>query len=343
MKKIATLALSASLTLAAAEASAFTQPTHKRIVKDAVTYMANNADTTQYNKLAAAALASGYSMEQFAEVLGQGAYDVDDFADTFLCGAVTGDCVQAPVWGAGASIVKYTSYWHFQNHTRGGDVHGNDLGGYNYDLLTVWGAIDNMAATWLVGDHLDDGKGGMTGWCFWWSCAEDSEYNSYGVTERNYRQGSSSSKGHYDDFEDAAFQPIDNLGQHWFNQFWSQPTAQTLGFVLHTTDLLQPHHTWTTSDKNHSGWEGWVEDNYTGLELNADAKVTDALSSYTAPAAGQQDIRGLLTQGGAISYSQGGIVLNSTAHADRSEVANVVIPHAIAMTVHILNHAASRF
>lgn len=339
MKKLTALTLSAGLAFAAVEASAFTQPTHKRIVEDAVTYMASHADTTEYNKLAAAAQAAGYTMQQFAEVLGQGAYDVDDFADTFLCGATTGSCVEAPVWGAGSGIVKYTSYWHFQNHTRGGDAHGNDLGGYNYDLLTVWGAIDNMAATWLVGDYLDDGNGGMSGW--WWR--DSSKYNTYGITEANYRHEGSSSKSMYDDFEEMPFQPIDNLGQHWFNQFWNQPTAQTLGFVLHTTDLLQPHHTWTTSDKNHSGWEGWVEDNYTGLELNADAKVTAAMASYTAPAAGQTDIRPLLTQGGAISYSQGGVVLNSTAHADRSEVANVVIPHAIAMTVHILNHAASRF
>jgi hypothetical protein len=65
----------------------------------------------------------------------------------------------------------------------------------------------------------------MTGW--WGS--EDSEYNSYGITEANYRLDTYSSKSHYDDFEDSAFQPIDNLGQYWYNQFLAQPTAQTLG------------------------------------------------------------------------------------------------------------------
>jgi hypothetical protein len=49
------------------------------------------------------------------------------------------------------------------------------------------------------------------------------------------------------------------------------------------------------------------------------------------------------TEGGSISYSQGGVVLSSTSEADRIDVANVVIPHAIAMTVHVLNHAADRF
>ncbi|MAY15108.1 phospholipase [Thalassolituus sp. UBA2009] len=343
MKPVLLTTLGVALLGSSLNAAAFSQPTHKRIVQDAVSYMAAHADTTEYNKLAAAAQAAGYTMEQFAEVLGQGAYDVDDFADTFICGAVSGDCVEAPVWGAGSSIAKYTSYWHFQNHTRGADAHGNDLGGYNYDLLTVWGDVDNMAATWLKGDHLDDGPGGMTGWCYWWSCNEDSEYNTYGVTEANYRQGSSSSKSMYEDFETMPFQPIDNLGQHWYNEFWNQPTVQTLGFVLHTTDLLQPHHTWTTSSLNHAGWETWVEDNYSALQLNNDALVSAALNSFTPVAAGQHDIRALLTQGGAVSYGQGGIVLSSTADADREQIAEIVIPHAIAMTVHILNHAANRF
>jgi hypothetical protein len=339
MTRLITIGLAAAMAATAFNANAFTQPTHKRIVKDAVAYMAAHPSTTAYAKLAAAAQAAGYSMEQFAEVLGQAAYDVDDFADTFICGAITGDCVEAPVWGLGSSIVKYTSYWHFQNHTRGKDVHGNDLGGYNYDLLTVWGSVDNMAATWLKGDHLDDGKGGMTGW---WG-AEDSEYNTYGVTEAHYRQGSNSSKNMYKDFETMPFQPIDNLGQYWYSQFQAQPTVQSLGFVLHTTDLLQPHHTWTTSDLNHSGWESWVEDNYSALGLNNDALVTSAMSDFTPVAASSTDIRPLLTQGGDISYSQGGIVLSSTGAADRTQVAKIVIPHAIAMTVHVLNHAANRF
>ena len=326
----------------AAQASAFQQITHKRIAKDAVAYMEANPSTTNFAKLKAAVNAAGYTVDQFAEVIGQGAYDVDDFRDTYLCGAVTGDCVYAPVFNAGASIVQYTSYWHFQNHTRGFDVHGNDLGGYNYDLLTVWGDIDNLAATWLYGDHLDDGRGGMTGWCFWWSCNEDSEYNTYGITERNYRQGSYSNKGMYDDFEEIPFQPIDNLANYWYNQFLARPTAQTLGFTLHSTDLLQPHHVWTTSALNHAGWEGWVADYYDSLNLNDFAAVTQALNSFTPLNPASNDIRPLLTQGGALAYSNGGIVLSSTDHGDRVQVARVVIPHAIAMVVHVLNHAAER-
>lgn len=328
--------------LVASHASAFTQETHKRIVIDAVNYMKAHPTTTQYARLAGAAQRAGYTVEQFAQVLGQGAYDVDDFADTFICGAVTGDCQQAPVWGAGASLVKYTSYWHFQNHTRGNDAHGNDIGGYNYSQLTVKGAIDDMAASWLVNDHLDDGPGGMKG-SMSWLWGESSKYNSYGVTEANYRQGSYSTKDQYADFQNIPWQPIDNLGQYWYSQFWARPTAQTLGFVLHTTDLLQPHHTWTTSDLNHSGWESWVRDYYDSEKLNEDALITAALRDFTPLNTASSEIRPLLTQGGNYSYSVGGIVLNSTAHGDRVTVGRQVVPHSIAMVVRVLDHAATRF
>ncbi len=333
------VSLTAGALLCSAQANAWSQETHKRIVQDAIRYMEANPSTTQYARLKQVASASGISMTRLADILGQGAYDVDDFEDTYLCGAISGDCQLAPVWGAGASIVKYTSYWHFQNHTQGSDAHGNDFGGYNYAKLTVWGTIDTMAATWLYGDHLDDGKGGMKGWFN----RDNSKYNSYDVTEKNYRLNGYSTKSMYADFEKAAFQPIDNLGQYWYNQFLSRPTAQTLGFVLHTTDLLQPHHTWTTSDLNHSGWESWVRDYYDRENLNDLTLVGEAMNYFTPVHSDVTDIRPLLTQGGAFSYSVGGMVLSSQDHYDRVQVARQTIPHAIAMVVHILNHAAMRF
>ncbi|HEX4869861.1 MAG TPA: hypothetical protein VFV15_03940, partial [Moraxellaceae bacterium] len=135
---------------------------------------------------------------------------------------------------------------------------------------------------------------------------------------------------------------IDNLGQYWFSQFLAAPTVQKLGFVLHTTDLLQPHHTWTTLDLNHSGWESWVNDNYYSLGLNNHALVSAALNNFTPLAATATDIRPLLTQGGAISYAQGGIVLSSTDDADRVRIARTMVPNAIAMAVRVLNRAAER-
>jgi hypothetical protein len=340
MKNAAVACLTASLLLGAAtDASAWSQETHRRIAIDAVNYMKANPTTTNYAKLLNGATKAGLTIDQFAAALGQGAYDVDDFADTYICGATTGDCQLAPVWGLGAGIVKYTSYWHFQNHTQGADAHGNDIGGYNYAKLTVWGDIDNMAATWLYGDYLDDGSGNLTGW-FW---SDNSKYNAYDKTERNYRLGGYSTRSMYADFEKIPFQPIDNLGQYWFQQFLAAPTVQKLGFVLHTTDLLQPHHTWTTSALNHSGWETWVNDNYYTYQLNDAARVTAALNSFTPMATTATDIRPLLTQGGRVSYTQGGIVLSSTDANDRLNTARVMIPHAIAMTVRILNRAAERF
>ncbi len=337
MKTVLTAASLTLAFLASTPAQAWQQETHRQIVLDAVNYMKSNPSTTNYNKLVAGVTRAGYTIDQFASALGQGAYDVDDFADTYICGATTGDCQLAPVWGAGASIVKYTSYWHFQNHTSGKDVHGNPFGGYNYAKLGMAGDIDNLAAGWLYGDYLDDGSGGLKGWF-----GDSSKYNSYGMTEAHYRFGGVSSNSQYADFETMPFQPIDNLGQYWWQQFLAQPTAQSLGFVMHTTDLLQPHHTWATSAHNHSSWEQWVLDNYKTQNLNDPALVRAALADFTALAPTAVDIRGLLTQGGTYSYANGGIVLSSTDQADRARVAKMMVPHSIAMVVHILNRAAER-
>ncbi len=300
--------LAAALLVAglSSNAQAFSQQTHKRIVLDAIAYMQQNQNSTAYAKLQQYAQQNNMTIEALAELLGQAAYDVDDFEDTFFCGAMTGSCVQAPVWGTAQSIVKYTSYWHFQNHTQGADAHGNDFGGYNYEKLTVWGDIDNMAATWLQGDYLDDGYGGAKGWF-----GDSSKYNTYGLTEAHYRIDSYSHYGMYDDFEEMPFQPIDNLGQYWYQSYLNSGNPQVLGFVFHTTDLLQPHHTWTTSALNHSSWEGWVNDYYDQEQLNDFTLVSDAMDSFSALDPQSQDIRPLLTEGGAFSYAQGGIVLNS--------------------------------
>ncbi len=327
--------LTALLLISTSQAQAFSQETHKRIVIDAVNYMQQHPSSTQFSALSQYAQQNNMTVTQLAEVLGQAAYDVDDFEDTFFCGAVTGSCVQAPIWGAAESIVKYTSYWHFQNHTQGADQHGNDFGGYNYQKLTVWGTVDNLASSWLKGDYLDDGQGGETGWFN----ADSSKYNSYGITEANYRIDSQSNYNMYDDFEEMPFQPIDNLGQYWYQSYFQNGNPQVLGFVFHTTDLLQPHHTWTTSDLNHSSWESWVKDYYDQEQLNDSALITQAMQTFSALDINSQDVRPLLTQGGAFSYAQGGIVLNSQDHYDRLNTAKQVIPHAIAMVVHLLNHA----
>ena len=337
MKSVLKLVAAATLLCSFAPAHAFLQETHRRIAIDAVTFMKNNPDKTNYKALASGLARAGITVDQFATAMGQGAYDVDDFADTYICGAVTGDCQLAPIWGAAQSIVKYTSYWHFQNHTAGPDVHGNPFGGYNYAKLTVAGDVDNLAASWLVGDYLDDGPGGMKGWF-----GDGSKYNTYGVTEAHYRLGGYSTPSQYADFEKIPFQPIDNLAQYWFQQFLSSPSLQSLGFVMHSTDLLQPHHTWTTSARNHAGWEQWVNSYYDSQKLNDPALVAAAMADFTPLAPNATDIRQLLTQGGTYSYQNGGIVLSSTDQNDRVRTGRLVVPHAIAMMVHVLNRAANR-
>jgi hypothetical protein len=336
MKKILTLAALGVAMGMSGQANAFWSATHSRIVTDAVAYMKAHPTTTNYAKFAAGATKAGYTVDQFAAVLAQAAADVDNFNDTYICGAVTGDCENAPVWGIGSGIINYTCYWHFQNHTQGRDVHGNQYGGYNYAKLTVWGDVDNMASSWLYNDYLDDGKGGNSAWLH-----DGTKYDSYHLTEAHYRLGGYSTPGQYGDWQTSPFQPIDNLAQYWFSQFLTQPTAQSLGFALHSTDLLQPHHVWTTSALNHYDWESWVDSNYTSLDdLNA---VTTALNDFTPLAATATDIRPLLTRGGDIAYSQGGAVLSATDSATRTQVGKVVIPHAIAMVVLVLNRASERF
>ena len=319
----------------------FVGETHRRLVLDAVSYMSRHPDTTNFNRLQAAANAAGLTIDQFATILADSARDVDNFQDTYLCGAITGDCVRAPAYNLGDEWVNYTAWNHFQNHPDGPDVHGNDIGGYNYGHLHYVGTEDELAADWLWNDHMDDGKGGMTGWCSWWSCWEDSVYNSYGITQTRYALGGVMKKSQYEDFQNMAFQPMDNLAQYWYNRFQAAPSVQTLGFVLHATDLLQPHHTWGPIGMNHSSWESFVADYYD--QYNSDTRITWALASYTPIPANSTEIRPLLTQGGDLSYSVGGCVLGSESYSCRDAVAQWVVPHGIALVVHILNHAANRF
>ncbi|UUZ55856.1 hypothetical protein LP419_10430 [Massilia sp. H-1] len=100
------------------KAQAWNTETHRRIVLDAVQFMKTHPAQTRYAQL----LTRGdprcyYTMDQFAAAIGQGAHDVDYFEDTYICGATTGNCQGAPVWGLASGLARYTSFWHFQNHT----------------------------------------------------------------------------------------------------------------------------------------------------------------------------------------------------------------------------------
>jgi hypothetical protein len=322
---------------AAAPAHAFTQETHRRIVLDAVAYMAAHPTTTNYAKLVAGAARAGYTIDQFATVMGQGAYDVDSFADTYICGAITGDCEKAPLWGLGTSIAKYSSFWHFEDHAHGKDAHGNPYGGYDYARVPVMGDVDVLAAGWLWNDYLDDGRNGSGG-----IFGDGTKYDSYHLTEAHYRQGGASSVSMYTDYQTFPFQPISNLGAYWFGQFLAMPTAQTLGFVCHTADLLVPQHTWNTLGNNHSGFEGWVQDYWDSAQLDSFDLIDGAFKDLATPSSTATDLRPLWHQAGSYSYANGALALSSTDYDDRVAVARKIVPHATALVVLLLNRGAER-
>ena len=313
--KNALMVFAPAFLLFGAEAHAWSQETHKRIVADALKYMNSSSATADMKRAAQFYSQAAGSQANAAEILGQAAYDVDDFRDTRLGGWWVG-YEYAPVGNLASSLVNYTSYWHFLNLTRGTDVHGNDHGGYDYRYHTVdgsWSDVDWYAMVYLYNRDLNQ---------------ED-----YNTTEAHYRQGSYSNRDkHYADYQEMAFQPIDNLAKYWFDQFKQSPSLQTIGFSLHATgDAAQPHHVYVTSANNHSGWETWVRDYYDTEnfgDMNAFANIVGQYNS-------QHDIRSLITQVAERAY-QFPEPLYATDYATRKRVAKEMIPHAIATTVAVL-------
>ncbi|MCJ8169357.1 hypothetical protein [Atopomonas sediminilitoris] len=322
MKHLTALAAGLALAVSATQASAWTQPTHKNIVKDALAFMNSSYATAEMKRAYQFYVGAAGSEAKAGDILGQAAYDVDDFKDTRLGGWWVG-YERAPVYGLAASIVSYTSYWHFINMGRQGDAHGNDHGGYDYRYHKVDGGIadvDWYAMVYLYNRGLKD--------------------DDYNTTEANYRQGSRSNwKEHYDDFQKMAFQPIDNLANYWFEQFKRAPSLQTIGYSLHATgDVAQPHHTWITSANGHSSWEGWVEDNYQSNQLNNPAAVAAVVTGYSAA----KPLRDTITQTAQVAY-QHPEPLYDTSHTTRLRVAKKLIPESIASTVTVLTKGANHF
>ena len=307
----------------AGQANAWSQPTHKNIVKDALAYMNSANATADMRRAYQFYVGAAGSQAQAGEILGQAAYDVDDFKDTRLGGWWVG-YEHAPLYGAAASIVNYTSYWHFINMGRQGDAHGNDRGGYDYRYHKVdgsWsGDVDWYAMVYLYNREL-----------------KKDDFNS---TEAHYRQGTVSNwSEHYGDFQTTAFQPIDNLAKYWFDQFKAAPSLQTLGYALHATgDVAQPHHTWITSANGHSSWEGWVDDHYFSEQLNDQTAVANLVGGYDA----NKPVRDLLTQTAQVAYEHPEPLYDSS-NATRLRLAKALIPESIALTVTVLTKGANSF
>ncbi|MDF5812603.1 hypothetical protein P4118_16890 [Pseudomonas aeruginosa] len=120
MKTFARLAAGLCICAIASQANAWSQPTHKNIVKDALAFMNSSYATEEMRQAYRFYVSAAGSEAQAGEILGQAAFDVDDFKDTRLGGWWVG-YEHAPLWGAASSIVNYTSYWHFLNLARDGD------------------------------------------------------------------------------------------------------------------------------------------------------------------------------------------------------------------------------
>ncbi len=323
MKQCIKTLLSSMLLLTSSSLFAWSQPTHKRIVEDALDYMNSPRATMEQQRAHDFYVAAAGSHEQASEILGQAAFDVDDFQDTRL-GEWFRAYERAPLGGLASSIVQYTSYWHFINMTRGEDEHGNDHGGYDYRYHTkdprAWADIDAFAKTYLYNLQLHK--------------------NDFATTEAHYRQGSDSSlKKHYEDFQEISWQPIDNLGKYWYEQFIANPSMELLGYSLHVSgDVAQPHHVWVTSANSHASWEGWVENYYDKENLGDPDAVETALQNYNT----DHDVRAIWTYTAEQAYAHPE-VLYDNAYDTRKNAAKKLIPHAIANVITILTKAANTF
>ena len=86
MKKPALLLAGLALAVTAGQAAAWSQPTHKNIVKDALAFMNSPSATEEMRRAYQFYVGAAGSEAKAGEVLGQAAYDVDDFKDTRLGG-----------------------------------------------------------------------------------------------------------------------------------------------------------------------------------------------------------------------------------------------------------------
>jgi len=304
-------------------AAAWQEPTHERIVVDALKYMGSAQASADEKRAYDLYVAAAGSFDQAASELSKAVSDVDRFEDTRL-GSWWSGYSHAPLFGVFDNLINYTSYWHFLNLTRGKDVHGNDHGGYDFRYHTkdesgTISDIDTLAELYLRNDAL-----------------KKADYDS---TEKRYRAGSSSSYNQYKDFQTIPFQPIDHLGTYWFNQFKYSPSLQMIGHSLHAVgDAAQPHHVYVTSGNKHGPWETWVEDNYVNRALNNFSQVNTLLSTYNA----QDSFADIILQTGNIAYEYPEVLTDET-EATRLRVSKTLIPVATAATVIILTKGINVF
>jgi hypothetical protein len=301
--------------ISADSAFALTQPLHKLITGKALEYMGSDYADREQKRAYNTFVESAGSLEQAKELLGQAAYDVDSFMDTRMGGWWVGYHYTAEDLSIGLVDNNYTSLWHFINMTRGPDDHGNDYGGYDYRYRTDDPSLidyDDIVKTWLINQELHD--------------------DDFANTEKHYRLDSYSIKEMYEDFQKIPFQPVDNLGQYWFNQFKVMPTFQSIGYVTHAAgDCAVAQHVYNTLSNRHSEYEAWLEDYFSSENLAPFSAVKAELANYNP----RNSVQDTLTQTAEDAYTNSSPLFNGS-HDSLVETGKIMMTKAMAAIVTIL-------
>lgn len=321
MKTFARLAAGLCICAIASQANAWSQPTHKNIVKDALAFMNSSYATEEMRQAYRFYVSAAGSEAQAGEILGQAAFDVDDFKDTRLGGWWVG-YEHAPLWGAASGIVNYTSYWHFLNLARDGDSHGNPHGGYDYRYHKVDGGIADV--DWYAMVYLYN---------------RELKREDFDTTEAHYRQAPARTGRS----TTATSRPPPSSRSTTSPPTGSSSSAPHLrcrpSAMPCTPPATWPSRTmWITSANGHSSWEGWVDDHYASEKLNDPAAVANLVGRYDP----SKSIRDLLTQTGQVAYARPE-PLYDTSYETRLRVAKELIPESIALTVTVLTKGANSF
>ena len=295
---------------------------HTRVTSRALEYMGSNYATADEQRAYNLLVNAAGSLENAKKLLSDAAVGIDYFMDTRMGEWWIGYHNTSGDLTFGLMKNNYTSIWHFLNMTRGTDAHGNDHGGYDYRYVT-----DDTANTidrdWIVRAFLHNQQ------------LKDDDYDT---TEAHYRVGGYSNEDMYEDYQKIPFQPIDNLGLYWFQQFAKYPTFQSLGYVTHAAgDVAVAQHVWTTLGNYHVEYEEWVEDNFgvtDKYDLGNFANINAEMANYNS----QDDARTTLTKTAEATYANPEAMYNGS-ESTRLNIARIVVPKSIATTVTILTKA----
>ncbi|MCP4133330.1 MAG: hypothetical protein GY754_20345 [bacterium] len=245
--------------------------THKDSVVDAFEYMESKTDGT--GEYFAANFLKYAGGDDVAEKLGIKNSETDDFYDTSIGGWWIGYRTHGEI---GGFVANFTSFWHFFSMFRPG-TNGNAYDGYSYQYSMgdgFWGNNGLMYSALYNQDVQNKGNAGKEIFNDTGGKGVKSAYKFKYQNSASEQYYSTTPDNNYDDYQDVIFEPSSNAGAYWYGRSiegkssttitWD--TLQYLGSTLHMAgDANVTQHVWDTSDNYHTGYEGWVNDNYTSL------------------------------------------------------------------------------